>query len=195
MCWYVFENNTTKLLFKAFGFMLKLMNELDEVWARKLSEARLKAQTSGSVDVAEYLALKATNDLIRQTSVEWLFGSTLEIASDAIRRGTNITIENEHPHRFAFENATLAGSLVRFRQGVRCVSLEAGWTRTPNDGFMRGGALAAARIVHFGISKHNAQLLLLRTGDAPNWFTALDENRRVLFNAIELQRHFRVFLG
>ena len=175
--------------------MLELMNELDEVWARKLSEARLKAQTSGSVDVAEYLALKATNDMIRQTSVNWLSESLLEIVNQSNQGGSRITIETENPYRFAFRNAHLVGSLISFRQGVRCLTVETGWTRTPADGFMRGGALAAARILHFGISKHNAELVLVLEKNTPSWFSVDIAGKRELFDAKNLQRHFQVFIG
>lgn len=173
--------------------MLELMNELDEVWAQKLSEARLKAQASGNADVAEYFALRATNDLIRQTSVNWLFDSLLEITAEANRNGSNIQVETENQHRFQYGNAHLAGSLLRFRQGVRCLSLEAGWTRTPADGFMRGGALAVARITHFGISKHNTDLFLLQSNNTPNWFSVDKEGKRDMFDARNLQRHFKIF--
>jgi hypothetical protein len=169
------------------------MDELDEVWAQKLSEARLKAQASGRGDVADYLALRETNDLIRQTSVNWLFDSLLEISAEANRNGANIQIETENPHRFQFGNANLGGSLVRFRQGVRCLNLEAGWTRTPADGFMRGGALAVARISHFGISKHNADLFLLQSDNAPSWYAIDKDGNRELFDARHLQRHFQIF--
>lgn len=175
--------------------MLKVMDELDQIWAQKLSEARLKAKVSGREDVAEYLALRETNDMIRQTSVDWLFDSLLEIAAEANRNGANVQIETEGAHRFQFGNAHLGGSLLRFRQGVRCLSAEAGWTRTPADGFMRGGALAVARITHFGLSKHNADLFLLQSNDMPNWF-AIDKNgKREVFDARNLQQHFQVFLS
>ena len=170
------------------------MNELDEVWAQQLNMALAKAQASGNRDVAEYLALKATNDMIRQTSVKWLFDSLLETASNANRNGASITIENENPHRFPFGNANLVGSLARFRQGVRCLTLEAGWTRTPADGFMRGGALAAARISHFGIGKANVDLMLIRNGDLPQWFSVDQNSRKSLFGFEHLHQHFRVFL-
>ncbi|MDQ3178962.1 MAG: hypothetical protein M3Q33_00425 [Acidobacteriota bacterium] len=175
--------------------MLKAMNELDEVWANKLNEAIIKARTTGRGDVAEYLALKATNDVVRATSVKWLFDSMLEIASNANRNSSEqITIENENPHHFAFGSATMVGSFLRFRQGVRCLTLEAGWTRSPADGFMRGGALAAARISHFGIGKANCDLLLLRTEDLPQWFSIDQSNRKNLFGYDHLHQHFRVFL-
>lgn len=171
------------------------MNELDEVWTRMIDEALEKARSAGNGDVAEYLTLKATNDKIRRASVEWLFSSIVEIAAFANRNNANVTIENETPHQFAFKNANLVGSCVSFRQGVRCLSVEAGWTRTPTDGFMRGGALACARISHFGISKHNAELLLLKTDDFPNWFSVNDNGKKDAFDSRHLNQHFQIFLG
>ena len=189
------ENNSTKLHFETLGFMLEVMNELEEVWARKLSEARLKAEATGRGDVAEYLALRATNDWLRQTSVKWLFDSIIEIVSFENRSGTSIQIENENFHRFAFGNANLVGSRLNLRQGVRCLSIEAGWTRTPADGFMRGGALAAGRISHFGISKHNADIFLILENDAPGWFITDKNGKRENFDSRHLNDHFQIFLG
>ncbi len=171
------------------------MDELDEIWTRMINEALQKARANGSGDVAEYLILKATNDKIRQASVEWMFDSLSEIAAFANRNGTNVTIENENPHQFSFKNANLVGSLVRFRQGVRCLTVEAGWTRTPSDGFMRGGALACARISHFGISKNNAELLLIKQNNLPNWFSIDEDGKKDLFDSRHLNQHFQIFLG
>ncbi len=159
-----------------------------------INEAIEKARASGSGDVAEYLMLKATNDKIRQASVEWLFDSMLEIAAFANRNNAGVMIENENPHQFAFKNANLVGSLLRFRQGVRCLTVEAGWTRTPNDGFMRGGALACAKVSHFGISRHNVELLLVQSNNLPNWFSVDTDGKRTLFDSNNLQQHFRIFL-
>jgi hypothetical protein len=171
------------------------MNELNEVWAQMIDDALKKASASGNGDVAEYLTLKATNDKIRQASVEWLLGSMLEIASFANQNGAGITIENENPHQFSFKNANLVGWLVRFVQGVRCLTAEAGWTRTPTDGFMRGGALACAKISHFGVSRHNAELFLINTNDFPNWFSIDENGKKDSFDSRHLNQHFRLFLG
>ena len=174
--------------------MLKVMNELDEFWAEKLSEAAAKARAAGRADVVEYLSLKASNDMLRQTSANWLFESFIEIANRTDHGGSSIKIETENPYRFSFRNAHLVGSLLSFRQGVRCLSVEAGWTRAPADGFMRGGALAAARITHFGISKHNAELVLVLDNDTPNWFSVNKEGRREPFDSRNLNHHFKIFL-
>ena len=48
------------------------MGELDEAWAAALSEAEQRARLAGRKDVAEYLSLKNSNDLIRKAGVEWL---------------------------------------------------------------------------------------------------------------------------
>ena len=170
------------------------MNELEQIWTQKLNDARLKAQTAGREDVADYLTLRANNDILRQTSIKWLFDSTLEIAAEANRYKADIQIETENQHRFQHGNSSLAGALARFRQGVRCLSFEAGWTRTPADGFMRGGALAIGRVSHFGLSKHNAELYLILENDAPGWFSTDKDGGRSRFDSRHLNEHFRLFL-
>ncbi len=171
------------------------MDELDEVWAEKINEAVRQARGDGRGDIAEYLALKASNDELRATGVKWLFDALLEIASFANRNSSNITMENEHPHRFAIGNAQLVGSLLRFRQGLRCLTLEAGWTRTPTDGFMRGGALACARLTHFGISKHNIDLLLIQSNKLVNWVSIGKNGEKLIFDSRRLNHHFQIFTG
>lgn len=167
------------------------MNELDETWARMLDAAIEKARASGRNGVADYLALKQSNDAIRQASVDWLFDSLIELAATENRRNSLIAIEREEPHEFPFRNARMAGSLIRVRYGVRCLTIEAGWTRTPAHGFMRGGALAAARIQHFGMPKSGAELLLVRSGDLPAWNY---ENGKP-FDSQSLAEHFKLFLA
>ncbi len=171
------------------------MNELDEVWENVLIEAAVRAASSGESDVAEYLALRSTNDFLRSTSVQWLFEAVAEIAAEANRNNANLTFEKKHPHEFKIENSNLVGWLVRFRQGVRCLSVEAGWTRTPSDGFMRRGALAVGRVTHFGMSKQNMELNLLKIENAPVWFTTDKDGKRCEFHSDHLQNHFKIFLG
>ncbi|MET0752641.1 MAG: hypothetical protein ABWZ66_04685 [Pyrinomonadaceae bacterium] len=169
------------------------MNELEEVWTQMMNKAINDARDSGRHDVAEYLTLKATNDFIRAMSVKWLFDSMNEIFVQS--RLAGIKIENENPHRFAFNRAHMVGSRLSLRQGVRCLSIEAGWTRTPADGFMRGGALAAARITHFGISTATEEVILLRKDDFPQWFSIDRQERKSIFDSNNLQKHFQIFTG
>jgi hypothetical protein len=167
------------------------MNELDEAWAEMIAGAIQNAKAAGRSDVADFLALKQSNDLIRKTSVDWLFTSFIEIASEASRRNSSVTIEREEPHEFSFQNAKMAGSLLRIGLGVRRITIEAGWTRLPSHGFMRNQALAAARITHFGIPKAGDELILIRDGDVPVW-SSVDGRH---FDSEGLRRHFTIFLG
>lgn len=171
------------------------MNELDEVWAQMTKQAIEDARGAGREDVAEYLTLKAGNDFVRSMSVKWLFDSLQEIAGRYNRQRAGVLIENESPYSFAFNRANMVGSRLNLRQGVRCLSLEAGWTRTPTDGFMRGGALAAARVTHFGISQANEDLILLKKDDFPQWFAVDRTGGKNLFDSRNLQKHFELFTG
>ena len=171
------------------------MNELDEMWTQMLSLALENAKESGRHDVADYLNLKAANDAIRQASVQWLFDTLIEIAGDANRTNTSISIERDDTHNFSYRGANLVGSLIRFRQGVRCLTVEAGWTRTPKDGFMRGGALAFARLTHLGMPKANAEISLIRSEGSPVWQVMLGEKGVRIFRSESLREHFRVFTG
>lgn len=167
------------------------MNELDEAWAEMIAGAIQNARASGREDVADFLALKRSNDLLRQTSIDWLFNSFIEIASEASRRNAAVTIEREDPHEFEFQSAKMAGSLIRIALGVRRMTIEAGWTRLPSHGFMRNQALAAARITHFGIPQAGHDLILVRNGETPVWSTIDGQH----FNSEGLRRHFLIFLG
>jgi hypothetical protein len=166
------------------------MNELDEAWSEVLAGAIANAKSSGREDVADFLALKQSNDAIRKTAVEWLFNSIIEIASEASRDNPHILIERESPHEFEVNRAPRAGALIRVRFGIRYLTVEAGWTRTPSHGFMRGGALAAARITHFGRPKDGVELMLLHKEDAPAWHSLGGHS----FDSHSLREHLGILL-
>ena len=42
------------------------MSELDEAWALGIAEAEARARATGRADIAEYLALRSSNDLMRK---------------------------------------------------------------------------------------------------------------------------------
>lgn len=171
------------------------MNELDQIWSQMLSSAEAKALDAGRNDIAEYLKLKAANDAIRGEAVRWIFDVFAELAAEAARVRPSIVIEREHPHRFERGASKMVGSLVRVRSGVRCLTLEAGWTRTPADGIMRNGALAAARLTHFGLARANAELSLVYAGELPIWHIDLASGYRTPFRIADLHDHVRIFLG
>lgn len=171
------------------------MTELDEFWSRMLSDAAANASAQGRHDVAEYLSLKAANDTLRAAGVKWLLESTIEIAAEMNRTNLSISIERREPFSFLYHGANLVGSQLRMLLGVRCLTLEAGWTRTPSDGFIRGGSLAIARFKHLGISRSNSELALVKGDTGPIWTdsSSSDSLRKVTIN--DLRRHLTLLLG
>ena len=146
------------------------MSELDEAWAAALSEAERRARQAGHKDIAEYLSLKNSNDLLRKAGVDWLLAEFTSAAADANRVGASIQISRDEGHRFKTGASTMVGHLVTFSNGVRTLYVEAGWPRTPRDGFVRGGGLACANIRHLGIRTANEELLLTKSSrGTPVW--------------------------
>ena len=167
------------------------MTELDLVWSEMLSAAAANARSAGSADLLDYLRLKATNDAIRSTGVNWLIDSLVEIAAEAGASRPQLKIERVEPHSFMRGASQMRGSLLSVSLGVRCLQLQTGWTRTPADGVMRSQALAAADILHFGMPKHNAELRLIHGPELPQWLDAGDE--AVTLDG--LRRHVDLLLG
>ncbi len=171
------------------------MSELDQLWSQMLDEAMADARASGRHDVADYLDLKARNDALRNAGVRWLFESLIGIAGEATRQLAAVTIDRDEPHNFAYRGANMAGSRLTFRLGVRCLTVEAGWTRTPGDGFMRGGALAIAKVSHFGIARMSAELHLKPSESGPGWVAYYADGASIAADETFLRQHFSIFLG
>lgn len=170
------------------------MNELEENWADFVREAG--SRRAENSDIADYLRLRETNDHARRIGIEWLLDAFLQVAAEANRRGIGIVIEKKDAHSFAVGAATMQGSLVRLGLGVRSVTIEAGSPRSPQDGFVRAGGLACARISHFGLSKANEDLLLIRSEQsAPVWVTVQENDFRRQFDIPRLKHHFETFIG
>ena len=165
------------------------------MWSQMLDEAIAAARESGRGHVADYLDLKSRNDALRVAGVRWLFEAVVEIAGELNREFPGIHIEREEPHNFPHAGSNMAGSLLRVRHGVRCLTVEAGWTRTPADGFMRKGALAVAKVSHFGIAKMNMDFLLRPSEEGPGWSAVAPDGHEAQVDETLLRRHFNVFLG
>lgn len=156
-----------------------------------LDAAARSAVAAGRQDVADYIRLKATNDAIRTTAVKWLIDTLIEAASDAMREHANLIVERVEQHEFRRGNSTMAGPLLELKQGVRRLSLAAGWARVPSHGIMQDQALAYARITHLGMPKAGTELRLVRGDDLPQW---LDPEKNAI-GLDHLSHHVAVFLS
>jgi hypothetical protein len=169
------------------------MSELDEAWAAALSEAEQKARVAGRNDLAAYLSLKNSNDLLRKAGVQWLIESFTTAAGEANRAGASVRIERAEGHRFRTGTSTMVGQLITLTYGVRTLFVEAGWPRVPRDGIVHGRGLAAANIRHMGIRTANEELVLTRTSSgAPDW-KSLTRNRSHL-HTTDVHRHISILL-
>jgi hypothetical protein len=167
------------------------MSELDEAWAAALSEAERRARLAGRRDIADYLSLKNSNDLLRKAGVDWLFDEFTTLAAEANRAGASIQMSKQEGHRFRTGTSTMVGHLLTLSNGVRTLYIEAGWPRTPRDGFIRGAGLAAANIRHLGIRTANEQLLLAKsTTGAPAW----KSDKHKFLQTSHLRRHLTILL-
>ena len=155
-----------------------------------MAAAAQRARAEGRGDVAEYLALRAANDLARGIGCDWLLETAAAQAGAANRAGANITITQEDGHRFRVGHSTMVGRKLTLRAGVRELLVEAGWPRAPQDGIVRGGGLACARLTHFGDSGRDATLLLVQTNDgAPRWLLLAEAGARAPLAEEDLRRH------
>ena len=169
------------------------MGELDEAWAAALSEAEHRARLAGRKDVAEYLSLRNSNDLIRTAGVDWLITVFTTLAGDANRNGASIQISKKEGHRFPIGTSTMVGRLLILSSGVRTLSIEAGWPRTPRDGIVRGGGFACANIRHMGIKTASDELLLSKSNTgAPAWKSLL--RKRPFIHESDLRRHLAILI-
>lgn len=170
------------------------MSELDEAWALALAEAEQKARLAGRRDLADYLALRNSNDLLRTAGIDWLLAGFTNLAGEANRAGASLQISTTDGHRFRIGNSTMVGRLVTLTNGVRRLAVEAGWPRVPRDGIVRGGGLAAGHILHLGMKSASDELLLSKSSaGSPQW-TLVNRNRSVLHES-EIRRHVNLLLA
>ncbi len=172
------------------------MSELDEAWEVALAEATRRARGAGRADIARYLDLRSKNDLLRRTAIDWLNATLTSLAGEANRRGAAIQMERQESHSFRRGSATMVGNQLTLRHGVRSLSLETGWPRTPGDGFVRGDGLACANIKHFGRPRSNAELLLARSAKGlPQWLVIEKAGHRTPLSEADIRRHFSMLLA
>jgi hypothetical protein len=173
------------------------MSELDAEWERRVAEAARAARAAGRADVADYLALRAANDLARAVGVAWLLDAFTALADEAMLGGADLRVARDDPHSFRAAHSTMIGARLTLRAGlVRTLTVEAGWPRAPRDGIVRGNGLARARLSHFGDRAPGEELLLVRAGDAaPRWLTLQESGARTDFDESRAREHLAKLIG
>ena len=167
------------------------MSELDEAWAAVLSDAERRARLAGRSDIADYLFLKNSNDLLRMAGVDWLLAEFTALAAQANRAGASIQTSKQQGHRFKIGSSTMVGNLITLTNGVRTLFVEAGWPRVPRDGFVRGGGLACANIRHLGLKAANEELLLTKSHNGTPVWKSL---KHASLHESHMRRHIAILL-
>ncbi|MFL6228681.1 MAG: hypothetical protein ACJ741_07865 [Pyrinomonadaceae bacterium] len=173
------------------------MSELDAEWEQRVAEAAARAGEAGRTDVAEYLSLRAANDLARAVGVAWLIDTFAALADEAMLGGADIRLAPDDEHSFRVAHATMVGRRLTLAAGlVRSLTVEAGWPRTPRDGVVRGRGIARARVSHFGAPSACEELLLVKSDEgAPRWVVLTDSGTRESFDEARARRHLDKLLG
>lgn len=157
------------------------VSELEQAWEVALAEASRRAHGAGRADIARYLDLRRRNDLLRRTAIDWLNAVFTALVAEANRAQAGIQIERHDEHRFRRGSATMVGTQLIFRRGVRALIIESGWPRAPRDGIVRGDGLACANIKHVGRPRLNHELVLGTTRtDSPQWLIVGEDDRSPL---------------
>ncbi|MFN0084729.1 MAG: hypothetical protein ACKVX9_05025 [Blastocatellia bacterium] len=128
---------------------------------------------------AEFLALKAANDRLRESGKQWLWELLDRIAAEisrtlADRPGATPLRVGRQEWQFTVENATMVGERFGARHQGRTLLIEVGWPRLPEHGFVPNRGLARGSI---GLSQNTmlqprplANLILQKQTDAnPRW--------------------------
>lgn len=148
--------------------------------------------------VAEYLALKAANDQLREHGKQWLWDSLNRICDEINQRllaeskplsgpagvaGAASILSGVQPDwQFKVENAVMVGERFGARFRYRTLTVEVGWPRLPEHGFITDGGLAHGRV---GLSQNTmiepqpvAELILKKVNAAyPSWFVLENKQR------------------
>lgn len=156
-----------------------------------LEDEKFRELFSGRGVLGDYLKLRDRNNELRAAAVGILMSAVHALVNEARSNGIALTVEQFDECRFEVKPMKLSGPALRVRHGVRCLTVEAGWTRLPSDGVMKGGALALARLSHFGRPELTTELHLLVYEERPRWFTIGRDGVRVSFEAEDLVGHFR----
>jgi len=129
----------------------------------------------------EYLRLKAANDQLRERGIQWLWHALELICSEFNRELTASSSEppiqvGRQEWQFTVESMTMVGERFGARYRYRTLTIEAGWPRLPEHGYVKDNGLARGRIALSQNIMIDAQtieeLILKRQGNSdPAWFS------------------------
>jgi len=159
---------------------------------------------------AEYLALKAANDQVRERGKQWLWDSLNRICGEINQKllaqgnpqtGAASILSGVQPDwQFKVENAVMVGERFGARFRYRTLTVEVGWPRLPEHGYITDSGLARGRV---GLSQNTmlepqpiAELILkkVRSGE-PVWFIVKNKTLSEQITEIRLRDYLNLVLA
>lgn len=158
---------------------------------------------------AEYLALKAANDQLRERGKQWLWDSLDQICNEINQRllaegnaqtGAASILNGVQPDwQFKVENAVMVGERYGARFRYRTLTVEVGWPRLPEHGYITDGGLARGRV---GLSQNTilepqliAELILKKLGsNDPAWYLFKNKQLGEQVSSPSLQEYLNLLL-
>jgi len=129
----------------------------------------------------EYLRLKAANDQLRERGKQWLWNALELICSEINRELTTSSSETpiqlgRQEWQFTVESMTMVGERFGARYRYRTLTIEAGWPRLPEHGYVKDNGLARGRIAlsqNIMIDAQTIEELILKrqSNSDPAWFS------------------------
>jgi hypothetical protein len=155
-----------------------------------------------SSTVAEYLALKAANDKLRESGKQWLWNALDRISGELSRELGILPLQvGRQDWEFTLATTRLVGERYGARYRSKTMIVEVGWPRLPDHGFISGGGLALGRVslsqntmLH---AESQAELLLHRRGSSEEiaWHLLQNNQAGERIKDAHLRHFFRLLLN
>lgn len=125
---------------------------------------------------AEYIALRAANDRVRQRGLEWFWDAIQELTAQENSTAPVVLQTARQEWQFNVGKSVMVGERFGVRFRGKTLLIELGWPREPEHGFVPGNGLARGQ-VSFSLSpilvERVTDELILKAGanGEPQWFS------------------------
>jgi hypothetical protein len=154
--------------------------------------------------IAAYLNLRAANDKLRESGKQALWNMLDLLCSEFARKSAEKTPQasiqvGRQEWQFKVGGATMIGERFGARYRNRTLTIEVGWPRLPEHGFVTQGGLARARI---GLSQNImidartvGELILKRSGQSdPAWYFITNNKVGERYTESHLRNHLKMLV-
>jgi hypothetical protein len=186
------------------GFLIAAYNEGSSIRNPQSAIPNQEMNDPNDKDfVAEYQALKAANDRLRERGRLWLWEMLEAVCSEASRE---LAAQNDQPlqtgrqeWQFKVGSATMVGERFGARFREKTLIIEAGWPREPEHGFVSDGGLARARIGLSGNVMLEAQTIAemifkKQSNREPAWYFIANKEPGELVTESRLRQYLNLVL-